>query len=51
MEVWHLGGKLNRQFCSKHVADDYSRNDLFRYELYVEKKAFLSSKVIHDVSH
>jgi hypothetical protein len=45
----HPIGKLNQPFCSKHVADNYSRNHLFRYQLSVEKNAFLSSKVMHDV--
>jgi hypothetical protein len=48
-EVWHEpavhpSGKLNRPFCSKHVADDYSPNDLFPCSLPVEKNDFLSSK-------
>jgi hypothetical protein len=43
------GGKLNRPFCSKHVADDSSLNDLFQYQLSAEKNAFLSAKVMHNV--
>jgi hypothetical protein len=40
----HASRKLNRLFCSKHVADDYSLNDFLRHELSVGKNAFLSSK-------
>jgi hypothetical protein len=40
----HLSGKMNRSFCRKNAADDYSLNGWFQYKLSVEKNAFLSSK-------